>query len=217
LCLSGKKTMHHITISNIKAILLDLDDTLYAYKPCHQDGYEACKALAKEKYHISETDFEQAWKAGRDRVHIDLHWQGASHSRLLYVQKLYEKLFGKTNPVFALEMEETYWNTFLNHMEFKPGVEEFLQEAKSKGIKMCIVTDLTAQIQMKKWLKLDLGRFIDFLVTSEEVGIEKPGSYMFELAMQKLGVKAEDCIMIGDSEEKDIKGAKTLGIKGYLV
>jgi putative hydrolase of the HAD superfamily len=102
-------------------------------------------------------------------------------------------------------------------MVFKPGVEEFLKEAKVKGIKMCIVTDLTAQIQMQKWVKLDLGRYVDFLVSSEESGIEKPGKYMFELAMEKLGLKAEDCIMIGDSEEKDIKGAVAMGIKGYKV
>jgi len=212
-----EKIMHHIPLTNIKALLLDLDDTLYAYKPCHQAGYEACKHLAQEKYNINPTDFENAWKTGRNRVHQDLHGQGASHSRLLYVQKLYETLYNKTNPTFALEMEETYWGTFLETMEFKPGVEDFLQEAKNKGIKMCIVTDLTAQIQMRKWLKLDLGRYIDYLVTSEEAGIEKPGRYMFELALEKLGVKAEECVMIGDSEEKDIKGAEAMGIKAYLV
>ena len=209
--------MNHIPLSNIKALLLDLDDTLYAYKPCHQAGYEACKILASEQYSISNADFDTAWKAGRDKVHQDLHGQGASHSRLLYAQKASENLFGKSNPQFALDIEETYWRVFLDTMMFNPGVEAFLQEAKDKGIKMCIVTDLTAQIQMRKWIKLDLGRFIDFLVSSEEAGIEKPGSYMFELAMEKLGVKAEECIMIGDSEEKDIKGAEALGIKGYKV
>jgi len=114
-------------------------------------------------------------------------------------------------------MEERYWRVFLDIMAFNPGVETFLQEAKDKGIKMCIVTDLTAQIQMRKWLKLDLGRYIDFLVTSEEAGIEKPGAYMFELAMEKLGVKAEECVMIEDSVEKDIKGAEAIGIKAYKV
>jgi HAD superfamily hydrolase (TIGR01549 family) len=209
--------MINISLINIKAILLDLDDTLYAYKPCHQAGYEACMILASEKYNISNSDFEAAWKVGRDIVHQDLHGQGASHSRLLYAQKASEILFSKTNPQFALEIEETYWLTFLNNMAFKPGVEDFLQVAKDKGIKMCIVTDLTAQIQMQKWIKLDLGKYIDFLVSSEEAGIEKPGKYMFELAMKKLGVKAEECIMIGDSEEKDIKGAEALGIKAYKV
>ncbi len=209
--------MNHIPLSNIKALLLDLDDTLYAYPLCHQAGYEACKALAQDKYGIAGSEFEYAWKTGRNRVHQDLHGQGASHSRLLYVQKASENLFGKSNPQFALDIEETYWRVFLDTMVFNPGVETFLQEAKDKGIKMCIVTDLTAQIQMRKWLKLDLGRYIDFLVTSEEAGVEKPGAYMFELAMEKLGVKAEECAMIGDSEEKDVKGAEALGIKAYKV
>lgn len=209
--------MVNISLSHFKAILLDLDDTIYAYKPCHHAGYEACIVLAEMKYQISPSDFELAWKTGRDKVHQDLYGQGASHSRLLYAQKASEILFGKTNLHFSLEIEETYWSVFLETMEFKPGVEAFLQEAKEKGIKMCIVTDLTAQIQMKKWLKLDLGRYIDFLVSSEEAGIEKPGKYIFELAMEKLGVKPEECIMIGDSEEKDIKGSESVGIKAYRV
>lgn len=209
--------MNNIPLSNIKAILLDLDDTLYAYKPCHKAGYDACMVLALDKYKISHSLIESAWKIGRDKVHNDLHGQGASHSRLLYAQKASEILFDKTNPKFALEIEETYWHAFLNNMEFKPEVEAFLIDAKCRGIKMCIVTDLTTQIQMQKWMKLDLGRYIDFLVSSEEAGIEKPGAYMFELAMKKLGVNAEECIMIGDSEEKDIKGAEALGIKAYKV
>jgi hypothetical protein len=80
--------------------------------PAIKQGYEACMILASEKYNISNSDFETAWKVGRDIVHQDL--QGASHSRLLYAQKASEILFSKTNPQFALEIEKTYWGTFLN-------------------------------------------------------------------------------------------------------
>lgn len=209
--------MNNIPLKNIKGLLLDLDDTIYAYQPCHKAGFEACKALAKEKYNIEIEDFEKAWKIGRNQVHQDLIGQGASHSRLLYVQKLYEKLFNKTNPYFSLEMEETYWGAFLKHMEYNPGVEGFLQEAKKMGIKMCVLTDLTTQIQMQKWIKLDLGRFVDFLVTSEEVGVEKPNAKMFEAALVKLNLNASDVAMIGDNLEKDIKGAEKLGIKAFHI
>ena len=206
-----------IDLNKKKGLLSDLDDTLYAYEPCHKAGYIACSMLAKEKFGIGEADFEQCWKQSRNRVHNDLRGQGASHSRLLYAQKLGELFFGFTHPEFALEMEETYWNTFLDTMQWNPELRNFLDRAKKLGIKMCIVTDLTAQIQLKKWNKLELGEYFNFMVSSEEAGIEKPGRYMYELAMEKLGLNASEVIMLGDSREKDVNAPMEIGIKSYLV
>jgi len=79
------------------------------------------------------------------------------------------------------------------------------------------VTDLTAQIQLQKWQKLGLQRYIDFLVSSEEAGVEKPSPYIFELALDKLQLKAHEVIMIGDNANKDIAGANALQIKAYQV
>lgn len=210
-------TLSEISTENAKGVLLDLDDTLYEYHPCHQLAYSACMAQAEQQYGIEPELFATAWKKGRDKVHRDLHGQAASHSRLLYTQKLYEEIHGFSNPGFALEMESVYWNTFLKHMALKPEAVEFLETCRKSGIKICIVTDLTAQIQMQKWLKLDLGKYVDFLVSSEEAGVEKPAKAIFELALNKLGLSANEVIMIGDSKEKDIEGAENIGIRAYLV
>lgn len=206
-----------IDLNNKKGLLSDLDDTLYAYKPCHKAGYAACSALAKEKFGIEEAEFELYWKQSRNRVHNDLKGQGASHSRLLYAQKLGELFFGYTHPEFTLKMEETYWSVFLNTMQWNSEVRDFLDKAKEQGLRMCIVTDLTAQIQLKKWEKLELGNYFTFMVSSEEAGIEKPGHYMYQLALEKLGLNAEEAIMLGDSQEKDVDAPISIGIKSYLV
>jgi putative hydrolase of the HAD superfamily len=102
-------------------------------------------------------------------------------------------------------------------MSFRNGVEAFLQKAKERGIKMAIVTDLTAQIQLQKWQKLELHRYIDFMISSEEAGIEKPAPYIFELALQKLQLQTNEVVMIGDNATKDIAGAHALQIKAYQV
>jgi len=209
--------LNNISLSGIKGILFDLDNTLYEYDVCHKAAFNSCRSLAEDKYKIKNDVFELNWKVGRDRVHKDLHGQGASHSRLLYFQKLYENAFRKTHPVFALEMEEEYWSVFLNTMKFASGVEDFLKLVKSHGLKTCIVTDLTAQIQMRKWKKLELGRYMDYLVSSEEAGIEKPSPLIFKLALEKINLSAGEVIMIGDNFEKDIKGLDLMGINAYLV
>ena len=51
------------------------------------------------------------------------------------------------------------------------------------------------------------------LVTSEEVGKEKPHPYMFMSALQKVDLKANEVCMIGDNFKKDIKGSASLGIE----
>jgi putative hydrolase of the HAD superfamily len=206
-----------IDLSHIKGLLVDLDDTLYHYEPVHKVAFEACINYAEQHYGIQRDSFKELWKIARDKVHTDVHGQGASHSRLLYLQKVHELYSGKTNAEFALKLENEYWTVFLNAMSLRKGVEAFLQKAKGAGIKMAIVTDLTAQIQLQKWQKLQLDRYFDFLISSEEAGIEKPSPYIFELALDKLQLKVNEVIMIGDNEKKDIAGANALQIKAYQV
>ena len=88
---------------------------------------------------------------------------------------------------------------------------------QKKNIPICCVTDLTAEIQFKKLSYLNLENHIKYIVTSEEVGIEKPHRKMFEKALEKLRLKSSQVIMIGDSLEKDISGAENIGITSYLV
>lgn len=206
-----------INLTNIKGVLFDLDDTLYSYEECNKIAYEKCKELADKKYNINSFDFENFLKSSRKKINETLIHQAASHSRLLYFHILHESIFGFSNPEFALEMEKTFWNTFLDNMKLNKESKNFLEKLKVLNILSCVVTDLTTQIQMKKWLKLGLDKYINYLVTSEEAGIEKPHPRIFELALYKLNLKNSEVIMIGDNLKKDIEGAERIGIKSYLI
>jgi HAD superfamily hydrolase (TIGR01549 family) len=206
-----------ISLANVQGLLCDLDNTLYAYEPCNKAGFMAVRHLADEKFNIPSKAFEEYWKEARKIVHKDLAPFGAGHSRLLYAQKVAEQHFGFTHPEFSLLAEETYWSAFLDSMEWDVEAKAFLERAKSSGLDVCIVTDLTAQIQHRKWMKLNLGRYARFMVTSEEAGYEKPQPDIFNLALNKLGMKPDEVIMIGDSLSKDVEGAKALGIRAYHV
>ena len=54
---------------------------------------------------------------------------------------------------------------------------------------------------------------MDFVVTSEEAGCEKPEKAFYELCIKKAGCLPEECLMIGDSLEKDVLGAKAAGMQ----
>jgi HAD superfamily hydrolase (TIGR01549 family) len=210
-------TFEDIDVNEIKGVLLDLDDTLYSYEECNAKSYYKCKMLALAKYNIAELDFELVLKDSRKNTNVNLYAQAASHSRLLYFHNMHEALFGFSNPSFALEMEEMYWSTFLENMKLTAKAKNFLELLKTKDLPSCIVTDLTTQIQMKKWQILGLNNYINYLVTSEEAGVEKPNARIFEIALSKLKLSASEVIMIGDNEKKDFLGAQQIGIKAYLI
>jgi HAD superfamily hydrolase (TIGR01509 family) len=207
----------NIDLQGVKGVLIDLDNTLYSYTLNNERSIEKCALRSEHHYGISRQDFDLCFSRGREMVHRELHGQAASHSRLLYFQKFSEIHFGYSHPAFALDMEHLYWSDFVSGMTFYPGAEDFLKKIKMLGLKSCLVTDLTAQIQCQKWEKLGLGRYIDFMLSSEEAGIEKPDAHIFEKALFKLGLRHDEVVMIGDNEEKDILGAEAIGIKAYLI
>jgi hypothetical protein len=83
------------------------------------------------------------------------------------------------------------------------------------GIKIGILTDYETEYQIKKLEKLELLSFVDHIVTSEEVGIEKPSVQMFQTISRKLEEHSDEVIMIGDHFMKDVQGAINAGIFAY--
>ena len=90
-------------------------------------------------------------------------------------------------------------------------IKKFLQlNIKKKGILIAIVTDLNAQIQMKKIIKLEISHLIDCLVTSEEAGLDKPNFSCFSILNEKINKNNIPLKywMVGDDIRKDLIGAK---------
>lgn len=95
-----------------------------------------------------------------------------------------------------------------------PGVIDFLKELKKRGVRTGTGTDMTAYIQYKKLESLGAAPYIDFMVSSEEAGVEKPHPHLFEICVEKSGVQAVECAFIGDNYKKDVEGACNSGLRG---
>ena len=196
-----------------KALLLDIDDTVYDYKTAHKYGmnmvYQYCEANLKSDRTITMNAFNMA----RKKVHIELGQTAASHNRLLYFQKMLE-ILDISSLQYGMKLYNTYWDNFLDKMVVFEGIYSVLEKYKSK---ICLVTDLTAHIQYRKIKKLQLEQYCDFVVTSEEAGKEKPHPYIFMMALQKMQLKPSDVCMIGDNYKKDIVGASNLDIMSIWI
>ena len=154
----------------------------------------------------------QAFSEARNNVKSVLKQTASAHSRLLYFQQTIELLGFNTQIMMTLNLEQTYWRTFLASAFLFPGVKEFIIDIKGKGIKTAIITDLTAQIQFRKIIYFGLDRYFDYIVTSEEAGTDKPDKAAFDMVLSKLKENPKDTWMIGDHPVNDIEGAKQLGM-----
>lgn len=198
----------------IKAIVFDLDDTLY---DCLHENDKAVddtvRYVANELLHMDEDVVRKAFEEGRDTVKSQLsEWDmAAQHNRVLYFQKMLELL--DVSPFkYDLQVYNYFWDNFLNRISLFPEALKFIDDARVLGIKIGICTDMTAHIQFRKIDRLGLTDRLDAMITSEEAGVEKPNRRMFDMIAEKLGVKNEEVIYVGDSYKKDVTGAKNAGM-----
>ncbi len=191
-----------------KAILLDIDDTLYCYETAHSHAIKKIITFFQSEFNLDKEKVLLNYEIARKKIHLNLDKTASSHNRLLYFQNMCELL--DINPLsYCKKLNNLYWGIFFENLRVFKGVYDLLEKYKKK---ICFVTDLTADIQYQKIEKLNLHEYSEMIVTSEEAGIEKPHPTIFNLALKKLDTQPEDVCMIGDNFYKDICGAKNLHI-----
>jgi putative hydrolase of the HAD superfamily len=191
------------------AVFLDFDNTLFPYEPAHRSAMEATGQRASKLLGLELAAFERAHEESRRQVKMRLGETASAHSRLLYFSGALEILGLKGQPVLALDLEHTYWRTFLSASDLFPEARDFLDDLRLADIPTAMVTDLTSQIQFRKLIYFGLDKTFDYVVTSEEAGVEKPQPGPFRMALEKLGLPAEARVwFVGDDAKKDIAGAR---------
>jgi len=195
-----------------KAVLFDLDNTLYDYDKPHKIALKEVHSTLKKHIPISYDKFNKLFSLTKAEIHRELSGTASAHNRCLYFHRLIEKTHNTVEPSLILKLYDAYWKTLLKNMELRQGVLNVLKFLQKKDIKIAIVSDLTTHIQLRKLEKLKISKYIDVLVTSEEAGSEKPHPIMFLLALNKLNMKPEEVVMVGDNTVNDVEGANSVGI-----
>jgi len=193
------------------AILLDLDNTIYSYEIAHTTALKTARAKASVALAIAPGDFDSLYEKARAEVKARLGRTGASHNRLIYFQRLIELAELGTQVLAALDLEQTYWRSFLGAARAFNNVLDFLDDVRGANVPVTVVSDLTTQIQLRKIVHFGLDHRIDYVVTSEEAGEDKPARSIFDLALQKNGPISGPVWVIGDDPVSDVQGARAIG------
>jgi putative hydrolase of the HAD superfamily len=197
-----------------RALLLDLDDTLYDYQPAEQRARKVTLDAVVRDTGRSPNEVGELYDRARKQVKARVGDTGASHSRLLYLLELGSQLGALAQ---VRSWERTFWSAYMDGAQLRDGARPLLEAWRARGNKTAIVTDLTADVQLMKLEAFGLFPLIDAVAVSEEVLHDKPARQPFELAMQRLGVTPEQCVMVGDNATKDGAGATALGMPYYQV
>jgi putative hydrolase of the HAD superfamily len=200
-----------------KAVFFDLDNTLCnQFKPLEESKKVAHRVFNKH-HKIGFKEFDRLYSASRDEMDKELPGTAASHNRALHFKRVFEKTHTTFDPTLILKMYEAYWNAYLDNIKVFPETIPVLKELKKRGIKTAIITNLTLHIQLRKLERLGISDYIDVLVTSEEAGRDKPHPSPFNFALNKMNLKPDEVIMVGDSIYFDIEGANASGIDSVLI
>ena len=96
------------------------------------------------------------------------------------------------------------------HVVF-PESEQVLHDLK-KNFRLALLTNGAPDIQGAKIDGSNLASFFDAIIISGDHGFGKPDPRIFQLALERLKVAPHEAVMIGDSLNRDVAGARDLGI-----
>lgn len=185
-------------------VLFDLDDTLL-------DGRKTAEIFTHKVVNHYKNILDMKDTEGFISQILD-------ESRTLYKErerlfvKLYTRLPWKEKPDVT-ELLALWRDEYPLSSVPADGLYATLGYIAKKGIKTALVTNGPTQFQKNKLKTLKISDSFNAVLISEEVGLKKPDSAIFELALSKVDAKAEDTVFVGDNPINDIYGAHNCGIK----
>jgi HAD superfamily hydrolase (TIGR01549 family) len=198
----------------IKAVLFDLDDTLFDHRGCAQDALRTLQACHRCFREMVFADLEGAHARLLEELHQEVM---VGRVPLDDARKeRFRRLFAAAGVTAGDDLSRlaavAYRDRYAEVRRAMPGAAELLQLVRARARVGVVSNNLLAE-QEEKLRVCGLDRFIDALVVSEEIGVGKPDPAMFAVALDRLGCAAEEAVMVGDSWPSDIAGARAAGIR----
>ena len=91
-----------------------------------------------------------------------------------------------------------------------------LKNLKEQGLILGLLTNLSKDVD-SICRRLGLEPYLDFIVSSGEVGVDKPDPRFFQAALKQAAVEPQEAVHVGDQYKIDIEGARGVGITPILI
>lgn len=178
-----------------KAVIWDLDGTLIDSAGYHWEAWQS--VMAAEKFLLSYEDYVADF--GKRNAEI-LRGRLGDHLTDLEIERI------------STAKEEEYRRLVrARGLELLPGAAHWLETLRTEGVRQALGTSAPRGNIDAVFAALDIGRFFDAVMSSEEVERGKPFPDVFLAAARKLGLEPVDCIVIEDAPA-GIEAARRAGM-----
>ena len=188
----------------IRAIVFDLDNTLTDFMRMK----EAAVHAAIEG--MIDAGFPRSREELKARVTAIYAERGLEFQRVF--DELLEREFGEVDPKILASGIVAYRRARESELVLYPHAQMPLLELAKRGIRLGVVSDAP---RLQVWLRLcalSLQHLFDAVVTFDDTGERKPAAAPFREVLRRLRVEAHEALMVGDWAERDVVGAKSLGM-----
>ena len=189
----------------IKGVVFDLDNTLLYFMKMKQVAVRsAIRGMIEAGLEIDEK------KSFEDIITLyeKIGWEN---------QKVFdvflENSIGQVDNKFLAAGVVAYRRAREANLLAYPNVNKTLIELTKLGMKLAVVSDAPSREAWMRIYYLNLYHFFDVVITFDDSGERKPSAIPFEMALKKLGLKPQSSLMIGDWPERDVVGAKKIGMR----
>jgi putative hydrolase of the HAD superfamily len=189
----------------IRAVVFDLDNTLVDFMAMKRQAIDAAiGAMRDAGFKLPAEDIRR--KIDDIYKHRGIEFQN------VFDQLLYDE-FSKIDYKILSAGIIAYRRAREAALVPYPHVYLTLIELTKMNIKLGVVSDAPAREAWLRLTYLNLHHVFDVVVTFDDTGKRKPRPEPFRKALERLGVPAEESLMVGDWAERDVVGAAQVGMK----
>jgi HAD superfamily hydrolase (TIGR01549 family) len=202
-----------------RAVLFDLDDTLFDHARATKVALAAVRDVAPALESWSLDEFDRRHRLALERWHQEVlaGRQTIETARIARFRELLQACGGDAAGDLAANLATRYRSIYETAWFTVPGAHDLIDALIARGLAIGIVTNNVLVEQQLKLQRCQLTPKVTALITSEEIGVQKPDTRIFEAALDRLNVDAADAVMIGDAWATDIEGALRAGIRAVWI
>ena len=205
----------------IKAVITDYIGTLTNARSYTMEASLAKlhEALADAGFQTEKSKFLEAYGKAHEKYRLIRFGELREVTNAVWVSETlwclgYQVEVGDERVKAALDV---FFEEYIRSLELRPYAEKLLKKIR-ETCKLGLVSNFTcAQVVHESMKRLGITQYFNSVIISQECGWRKPHKKIFTEALEKLHVKPEEAVFIGDNPFEDIKGAADAGMKTVFV
>ncbi len=194
-----------MSVKLVKGVVFDLDNTLLDFMKMKEFAVKsAIKGMIEAGLKVNEDSSYTEIIA----IYEKFGWEN---------QKVFdvfiEKQIGYVEHKFLASGIVAYRRAREANLMAYPNVNKTLMALAKAGIKLGVVSDAPSREAWMRIYYLNLYHFFDAVITFDDTGKTKPSEKPFRMSLEKLDLLPKETIMLGDWPDRDVVGAKKIGMR----